>query len=291
MEASLTQRPSRSGDPLTTSGWRLTTSYQAIPEERAGLILLIGRAVLRAASHVGRVANLVYEIVRGLSEWRIWVPRAIDQAIHVGYGSLFIVLLTASFAGGVVSLQTGYQFTGSIPVYFAAGVIVKSIILEMGPVLTALILAGRIGARYAAELGTMRVTEQIDALESLGRSPISHLVIPRVVAGTLLLPILVVFADAMGVAAGWWASKGALGISNADFAFGVRFWVEPYDIWYSLIKSFFFGLAVSLVPCYVGFNTQQGAEGVGRSTTGAVVSASVLILFLDALLARVLLQS
>ena len=86
MEASLTQRPSRSGDPLTTSGWLLTTSYQAIPEEPAGLILLIGRAVLRAASHVGRVANLVYEIARGLSEWRIWVPRAIDQAIHVGYG-------------------------------------------------------------------------------------------------------------------------------------------------------------------------------------------------------------
>ncbi len=275
----------------SSSEWRLTTSYSVIPHERARITRWIGRGALRAASHVGRVANLLYEIARGITEWRIWVPRSISQAIQVGYGSLFIVLLTASFAGGVVSLQTGYQFTGSIPVYFAAGVIVKSIILEMGPVLTALILAGRIGAQYAAELGTMRVTEQIDALESLGRSPISHLVIPRVVAGTLLLPILVIFADAMGVAAGWFASKGSLGISNADFVFGVRFWVEPYDIWYSIVKSFFFGLAITIVPCYVGFNTQKGAEGVGRSTTAAVVSSSVLILFLDALIAQVLLRS
>jgi phospholipid/cholesterol/gamma-HCH transport system permease protein len=273
------------------TGWRLTSSYAIPRPRRVHPFAYVGRWSLRAASHIGRLSYLGLEVVRGFAEWRIWVPRTFEQGIHVGYGSLFIVLLTASFAGGVVSLQTGYQFTGSIPVYFAAGIIVKSIILEMGPVLTALILAGRIGARYAAELGTMRVTEQIDALESLGRSPISHLVIPRVVAGTLLLPVLVILADAMGIAAGWFASKGSLEITNADFAFGVRFWVEPWDMWYSMIKSFFFGLAVTVVPCYVGFNTQQGAEGVGRSTTGAVVSASVLILFLDALLAKVLLRS
>ncbi len=275
---------------MANQGWRLSQSYTAVEDQRFDIRQLVGQYSLRAASHMGRVSYLVFEIFRGLAEWRIWVPRAFEQAIHVGYGSLFIVLLTASFAGGVVSLQTSYQFTGNIPVYFAAGIIVKSIILEMGPVLTALILAGRIGARYAAELGTMRVTEQIDALESLGRSPVSHLVIPRVVAGTLLLPVLVVFADAMGIFAGWLASRGALGITNADFAFGVRFWVEPFDMWYSMIKAFFFGLAVTIVPCYVGFNTQKGAEGVGRSTTGAVVSSSVLILFLDALLAKVLLQ-
>jgi phospholipid/cholesterol/gamma-HCH transport system permease protein len=230
------------------------------------------------------------EMLRGLAEWRIWVPRTFEQAQGIGYGSLFIVLLTAAFAGGVISLQTGYQFTGSIPVYYAAGVIVESIILELGPVLTALLLAGRIGARYAAELGTMRVTEQIDALESLGRSSVSHLIIPRVIAGTLLLPVLVVFADLVGIGAGWYAAKGALHMTNADFVYGARFFFKPFDLWYSMIKSFFFGLAVTLVPCYVGFTTQQGAEGVGRSTTAAVVSASVLILFLDAALTQVLLQ-
>ncbi len=275
---------------MANQGWRLTQSYAAVQDQRFDIRRLVGQYSLRAASHMGRISYLVFEIFRGFAEWRIWVPRAFEQGIHVGYGSLFIVLLTASFAGGVVSLQTSYQFTGNIPVYFAAGIIVKSIILEMGPVLTALILAGRIGARYAAELGTMRVTEQIDALESLGRSPVSHLVIPRVVAGTLLLPVLVIFADAMGIFAGWLASRGGLGITNADFVFGVRFWVEPFDIWYSMIKAFFFGLAVTVVPCYVGFNTQKGAEGVGRSTTGAVVSSSVLILFLDALLAKLLLE-
>ncbi len=275
---------------MANQGWRLSQSYTVVEDHRFDIRQLVGQYSLRAASHIGRISYLVFEIFRGLAEWRIWVPRAFEQGVHVGYGSLFIVLLTASFAGGVVSLQTSYQFTGNIPVYFAAGIIVKSIILEMGPVLTALILAGRIGARYAAELGTMRVTEQIDALESLGRSPVSHLVIPRVVAGTLLLPVLVIFADAMGIFAGWLASRGGLGITNADFAFGVRFWVEPFDMWYSIIKAFFFGLAVTIVPCYVGFNTQKGAEGVGRSTTGAVVSSSVLILFLDALLAKVLLE-
>jgi phospholipid/cholesterol/gamma-HCH transport system permease protein len=218
------------------------------------------------------------------------VPRAFEQAQHVGIGSLFIVVLTAAFAGAVTSLQAGYQFTGSIPIYYAAGVIVQSIILELGPVLTGLLLAGRIGARYAAELGSMRVTEQIDALESLGRNAVSYLIIPRVVAGTVMLPVLVVIADIIGILSGYLAAKGSLGMTQADFAHGATFFFRPFDAWYSMIKSFFFGLAVTVVPCYLGLSTKQGAEGVGRSTTAAVVSASVLILFLDALLARLLLQ-
>jgi phospholipid/cholesterol/gamma-HCH transport system permease protein len=271
--------------------WRLTGSYSVIKEGPAlDVRRLVGRAILRATSHVGRIAYLMWQMVRGLSEWRIWVPRAVEQAVHVGYGSLFIVLLTAGFAGGVTSLQAGYQYTGGIPVYFAAGVIVESIVLELGPVLTGLILAGRIGARYAAELGTMRVTEQIDALESLGRSPVSHLIIPRVVAGTLMLPVLVIFANAIGIGAGWLAAKSSLGISNADFIYGARYFFRPFDLYYSMIKSFAFGLAITIVPCYMGFSTRQGAEGVGRSTTAAVVSASILILFFDVALAKVLLQ-
>ncbi len=271
--------------------WRLTGSYAVIKEGPAlDVRRLIGRSILRATSHVGRIAYLMWEMVRGLSEWRIWVPRAVEQAVHVGYGSLFIVLLTAGFAGGVTSLQAGYQYTGGIPVYFAAGVIVESIVLELGPVLTGLILAGRIGARYAAELGTMRVTEQIDALESLGRSPVSHLILPRVIAGTLMVPVLVIFANAIGIGAGWIAAKSSLGISNADFIYGARYFFRPFDLYYSMIKSFAFGLAITIVPCYMGFSTKQGAEGVGRSTTAAVVSASILILFFDVALAKVLLQ-
>ncbi|MBI4502802.1 MAG: ABC transporter permease [Gemmatimonadetes bacterium] len=276
-------------EPETRESWRLTGTYRS-PVVTIDVRQIVGRASLMAASHIGRVALLLIEILRGLVEWRIWVPRAFEQAQNVGYGSLFVVMLTAAFAGAVTSLQAGYQFTGSIPIYYAAGVIVESIILELGPVLTALLLAGRIGARYAAELGSMRVTEQIDALESLGRNAVSFLIIPRVVAGTVMLPVLVVVADIVGITAGYLASKSSLGMTHADFVHGANFFFRPLDAWYSMIKSVAFGLAVTVVPCYLGLSTKQGAEGVGRSTTSAVVSASVLILFLDAVLTQLLLQ-
>jgi len=250
---------------------------------------LVARSSLRSLDHVGRFSFLVVDLFRGLVEWRIWVVRTLEQAVAVGYGSLFIVLLVAGFAGAVTSLQTGYQFTGTLPLYYAGAVISESMILELGPVLTALILAGRIGARYAAELGTMRVTEQIDALESLGRSPVSHLLLPRVIAGLLVVPALTMFANAMGIVVGYMVAKGSLGLTYADFEYGARYFFRPLDLWYSLIKSYCFAGAVTLIPCYIGFNTQQGAEGVGRSTTTAVVSASVAILVLDALTTKLLL--
>src|SRR5436853_3571739 len=254
-----------------------------------GPLRLLVRWSLRTADHVGRFSFLIADMFRGLAEWRIWVPRTLDQATAVGYGSLFIVLLVSSFAGAVTSLQTGYQFTGTLPLYYAGAVISESMILELGPVLTALILAGRIGARYAAELGTMRVTEQIDALESLGRSPVSHLLLPRVLAGLLVVPALTMFANATGIAVGYMIGKASPGLTYGDFEFGARYVFRPLDLWYSLIKSYCFAAAVTLIPCYIGYNTQQGAEGVGRATTTAVVSASVTILLLDALTTKLLL--
>src|SRR5689334_2425451 len=250
---------------------------------------LVARSSLRSFDHVGRFSILVADMFRGLAEWRIWIPRTLEQATAVGYGSLFIVLLVAGFAGAVTSLQTGYQFTGTLPLYYAGAVISESMILELGPVLTALILAGRIGARYAAELGTMRVTEQIDALESLGRSPVSHLLIPRVVAGLLVVPALTMLANATGIVIGYLTAKGSLGLTYGDFEYGARYFFRPLDLWYSLAKSYSFAAAVTLIPCYLGFNTQQGAEGVGRATTTAVVAASVTILLLDALITKLLL--
>src|SRR5216117_3871022 len=146
-----------------------------------GPLRLVARWSLRTADHVGRFSFLIVDMLRGLAEWRIWVPRTLDQATAVGYGSLFIVLLVAGFAGAVTSLQTGYQFTAALPLYYAGAVISESMILELGPVLTALILAGRIGARYAAELGTMRVPEQLDALERPRLSSASICSVPRMV--------------------------------------------------------------------------------------------------------------
>jgi phospholipid/cholesterol/gamma-HCH transport system permease protein len=258
--------------------------------ETLGIRRFVGRWSVNAVSHVGRVAYLVLDLFRGLREWRIWFPRMMTEAWNIGVGSLFIVLLISGFAGAVTSLQARYQFTGTIPIYFLAGVIVESIVLELGPVLTGLILAGRIGARYAAELGTMRVTEQIDALESLGRSPSSHLLIPRVIAGLIMIPALTVLADVMGIASGWFSMTLVLPITDADFSYGARIFWRNQDAYFSVIKAFFFAASITVISCYMGFTTQQGAEGVGRSTTGAVVSSSVMILLLDVILTKLLLN-
>ena len=250
----------------------------------------VGRWTLSAAAQVGRVSLLVVDIVRSLSEVRVWFPRMMTEAWNIGVGSLFIVLLISGFAGAVTALQARYQFTGTIPIYYLAGVIVESIVLELGPVLTGLVLAGRIGARYAAELGTMRVTEQIDALESLGRSPSSHLVVPRVLAGLIMIPTLTILANVTGILAGWISVKLVLPVTDADFTYGAQSYWRPWDAWYSVIKSFFFAGSITVISCYMGFSTQQGAEGVGKSTTGAVVISSVLILLLDTVLTRLLLN-
>jgi phospholipid/cholesterol/gamma-HCH transport system permease protein len=250
----------------------------------------LGRWVLEGFSHVGRLSYFVLEGMRGLAEVRIWWPRMMVEAWNIGAGSLFIVMLISAFAGAVTALQTGYQFTGSIPYYVVGTLVTSSIILELGPVLTALILAGRIGARYAAELGTMRVTEQIDALESLGRSPASHLVVPRVLAGLIMIPALTVLANLSGVVSGWLSVKAVLPVTDADFIYGAQYYWRPWDAYYSIIKAFFFAGSITVIACYMGFNTQQGAEGVGRSTTTAVVTSSVLILVLDTVLTRLLLN-
>ncbi len=247
--------------------------------------------VLVPLKHIGRFGMMLVELVRALPEWRHWLPLTWKQCVSVGYGSLFIIALTAGFAGAVTGLQAGYQFTGSVPLYLMGTVVAESIILELGPVLSALILSGRIGARYAAELGTMRVTEQIDALEALGRNPISHLLLPRILAGALMVPVLVMLADATGLVAGWLAAKGSLGMTDSDFVYGARYLFHSFDMWYSLIKSEVFGLVVTAVPCYFGFTAVRGAEGVGRAVTQAVVVAGVMILLLDTVLARILLPT
>jgi phospholipid/cholesterol/gamma-HCH transport system permease protein len=254
------------------------------------LRLYVGRAAISVLGHAGRFAFLLIDMARGLPQWRIYLPRTFEQASHIGYGSLFIVMLVAGFAGAVTALQTAYQFTTSlIPSYYAGGIVTAGVILELGPVLTGLILAGRIGARYAAELGTMRVTEQIDALESLGRSPMTHLLLPRVLAGMIVIPVLVVIANVVGIFSGYVAAKASLAITNNDFTYGSRFFFRPFDLLYSMTKAYAFAAAVTVIPCYVGYHTQQGAEGVGRSATMAVVAASVTILLLDTVLAKIML--
>jgi phospholipid/cholesterol/gamma-HCH transport system permease protein len=156
-------------------------------------------------------------------------------------------------------------------------------------VLTGLALAGRVGANIAAEIGSMRVTEQIDALETLAYDPLAYLVVPRVLAGTLMFPIVVAFANTIGIIAGWVTSLELLGMSTPEFVRGMRLFFDPYDVQYSLIKAASFGLTVTALGCFFGFTTSGGAAAVGRSTTQAVVASSMVILVLDAFWAATLL--
>jgi len=209
--------------------------------------------------------------------------------VSVGVASVPIALFIAVFTGIVLALQASYTLTGAVPIYLVGTMVGKSMILELGPVLTGLSLAGRVGASTAAEVGTMRVTEQIDALETLAYDPLAYLVVPRVLAGVLMFPVVIVLASAMGILTGWSASLTLLEMSSAEFVRGLRLFFLPFDIQFAVIKSLSFGLIVTGVGSFYGFHAKGGAGGVGMATTRAVVVASMLILVLDAFWAVILL--
>jgi len=227
--------------------------------------------------------------IRALRKVGIWAPHLLGQMARIGVDSVPIALFVAAFTGVVMALQASYTFTGAIPLYFVGTLVGKTIILELGPVLTGLALSGRVGANIAAELGTMRVTEQVDALETLAYDPQAYLIVPRVLAGTLMLPVVVLLANAVGVLAGWITALYLLDMSSPEFLKGLTLFFRPWDVWFSIIKSLSFGFTISAVGCFFGFQTTGGAEGVGRAATRAVVVSTMIILVLDAFWAAVLL--
>ena len=249
----------------------------------------IGRSALDTTAGFGRFGAFAGGVVKAVPDVSTWLRMLAVQMARLGVESLPIALFIAGFTGIVLSLQASYTFTGAVPEYFVGTLVGKTIILELGPVLTGLALAGRVGANIAAEIGTMRVTEQIDALETLGYDPVAYLVVPRVIAGVLMFPVVVAFADAIGVVGGWITALNLLDMSTPQFVRGLRLFYDPFDIQFSLIKAASFGLAVTSIGAYYGFQTAGGAEAVGRSTTQAVVVSSMMILVLDAFWAATLL--
>ena len=249
----------------------------------------LGRSVLDTAAQIGQWGGLGVQTLRGLQRVDIWGRLLLGQMARIGVDSIPIALFIAAFTGVVMALQASYTFTGAVPLYFVGALVGKTMILELGPVLTGLALSGRVGASIAAELGTMRVTEQIDALETLAYDPVAYLVVPRVLAGVLMVPIVVILATTIGVAAGWATSLYLLDMSTPEFMKGLRLFFEPWDIQFAVIKSLSFGLTITSIGCFFGFTTRGGAEGVGLSTTRAVVVSSMVILVLDAFWAATLL--
>ncbi len=255
----------------------------------SGALALVGSRTISALQGMGQAWGLIWASAASLRNVGIWLPHLLPQMARVGVASVPIALFIATFTGIVMSLQASYTLTGTIPVYFVGTLVGKTMILELGPVLTALTLAGRVGANISAELGTMRVTEQVDALETLAYDPLAYLVVPRVLAAILMFPIVVLLAIALGIASGWFTALQLLDMSSPEFVKGLRLFFQPWDVWFAVIKSVSFGAVVTGVGCYFGLRTERGAEGVGRSATRTVVVASMLILCLDAFWAATLL--
>jgi phospholipid/cholesterol/gamma-HCH transport system permease protein len=203
---------------------------------------------------------------------------------QIGVLSLPVVALTGTFIGMVLVAQSYTQFRAMGMETRLGAVINMSLVRELGPVLAATMLAGRVGSAMAAELGTMRVTEQIDALSSLGANPIHYLVVPRFLACLVLIPTLVVMADFMGVAGAWFYAVDLLGIDRHHYLANSRHFVSNFDLFVGVFKSLFFGAAIAIIACHRGFNCDAGAEGVGRAATMAFVHSFVVILLLDLVL-------
>ena len=252
------------------------------------VVTQVGRRCLNGIRGVGSIADFGFRILywtfTGLPPRRIISP----VMYEVGVRSLPVVLATGTFVGMVLAVQM-YSQLRKLGAENAAGMIINvSMVKELGPVLAAVILAGRVGGAMTAELGTMRVTEQIDALSTMGTNPIRYLMVPRFLATLLLTPVLTVFSDVIGVLGGWFVSTQALGINSFFYWHNTRTILEGWDIWVGIVKSFVFGGLIALISCYKGFHCGPGAEGVGRATTMAFVITFISILVSNFFLAVLL---
>ena len=251
----------------------------------------IGRMVLSYLAHTGRLAVFMLDAVTACFRPPIYWSLILQQIMRIGYFSLPVVGLTAFFTGGALALQiyigaARYGAEAFVPV-----VVLVGITRELGPVIAGLMVAGRVAAAIAAELGTMRVTEQIDALTTLATNPIKYLVAPRLIAAVISMPILVAVADSVGVFGGYVASTQSLGFTGAIYLKNTIDNVTYHDVSSGLIKAAVFGFIIALMGCYNGFHSKGGAQGVGAATTNAVVSASILILAANYLLTNLLFTS
>jgi len=244
----------------------------------------IGRFMLAFLGTAGRVVLFTGTGVSHCFRPPFYFRSMISQMIEIGYYSLPVVGLTAIFAGMVLALQSYTGFARFSAEGAIANLVVVAITRELGPVLAGLMVAGRIGASMAAEIGTMRVTEQIDALTTLSTNPMKFMVAPRLIAGVTMLPILVLIADVIGVFGGYLVAVYKLGFNPANYLQSTWDFVQPMDVISGLVKASVFGFIITLMGCYHGYSSRGGAQGVGAATTNAVVSASILILCFDYIL-------
>lgn len=245
----------------------------------------IGRLSIRFLEETGNILLLLCFTLKQMVIPPYEIKNTLKQMLEIGVKSLPVVLITAVFTGMVLALQTYTGFKRFGAEAFVGTVVALSMTREMGPVITGLIVTGRAGASMAAELGTMRVTEQIDALETLATNPVKYLVVPRFISGVIMMPALTVLADIIGILGGYLITVGLYGASSTVYWKKTWDYLETEDIYNGIIKAAFFGASITLISCYKGFYTTGGAEGVGKATTGAVVISFMTILISNYFLA------
>jgi phospholipid/cholesterol/gamma-HCH transport system permease protein len=267
---------------------RATETYPVVQRTGMQFFRTMGRATISLLRGIGGRVLFFRDIRKALGEGATWQRQVFPQMRAIGVDSLPLAIMVASFIGGVIAIQMRYQLFPGIQLSIVGLSTRQIVILETGPLLTGLVLAGRVGAKMTAEIATMRVTEQIDALETLSYDPVAYLVVPRLIAATIMLPVLTVFADFFGVFSGLMASVLLTDVQWSQFMEGVRLGYDQFQVTYSLIKATLFGVAIAFLCTYEGYTTRGGAEGVGQSTAKAVVVSSIAILILDAVTAILL---
>jgi phospholipid/cholesterol/gamma-HCH transport system permease protein len=267
---------------------RQTEAYPVVQRTSIKFFRRVTRFWLGVFRDIGLRTYFVRDIARALGDPATYAPETIRQMQTIGVDSVPLTVIVAAFIGGVIALETRYQLLPGVQLSIIGLASRLMVILELGPLLTGLVLTGRVGGRMTAEIGTMRVTEQIDALETLAYDPVAFLIVPRLLAATVMLPTLVVLADATGLASAYFISTKITDVTATDFIEGLRLGFGTFQVVYSLLKATMFGITIALVCAYEGYITEAGAEGVGRSTARAVVVASTTILVIDALTTLVL---
>jgi phospholipid/cholesterol/gamma-HCH transport system permease protein len=267
---------------------RATEQFPVVQRTSIRFFRRMTRSFIGGFRQIGARGYFLRDIGRALGDPATFVPETIRQMRGIGVGSIPLTVIVAAFIGGVIAIQVRYQLFPGVQLSIIGLSVRLMQVLELGPLLTGLVLTGRVGARMTAEIGTMRVTEQIDALETLSYDPLAFLIVPRLIACLVMLPCLVVLADATGLFSGYVVSVYVTKVTQQDFVAGVRLGFGTFQVVYSLLKATLFGAAIAFVCSYEGFVTEAGAEGVGRSTAKAVVITSVSILILDTLTAALL---
>jgi phospholipid/cholesterol/gamma-HCH transport system permease protein len=258
-----------------------TQAAQAVERVSVGVLASIGRKVTDILEFTGGFTLLSWETFKTIVRLRIRFAETLNQCYLLGYQSLIIVLLTSLFTGMVFSLESAVQAVQYGFGSFVGGIVSYTNVRELGPMLTAVVVAGRVCAAIAAELGSMEVTEQIEALQSLGLTPVRFLVVPRLLALMIMLPLLTIFADVIGVLGGQWIAHAQAHISYQDFMSSARQTVGFEDVVKGLFKSLIFAIVIVMVGAYQGLTTKGGAAGVGKAATSAVVTCIILIFILN----------